>query len=76
MKTSWLAGTGGGFEEINTCADFKPGDDDLEAFDLIRRFKLDLSGTDFPGVTKVRGSNKVQTAYRLDRDANLQIPTK
>lgn len=30
----------------------------------------------WPHVVHVRGSNKMQTAYRLDKDADLKLPTK
>ena len=63
-------------ETIGPCADYKPGEDDLQAFDFIRKFRLDLLETQYPGVNRVRGSNKVQTAYRLDRDADLRLPTR
>lgn len=56
----------------------RPCDTDLHSFDLIRQFGLDLSGAQlkYPGVIKVRGSSRLQTAYRLDRTANLTLPTK
>lgn len=64
-------------EEANgPCSDYKPGEDDLQAFDFIRKFRLDLLGTQFPGVTRVRGSNRVQTAYRLEKEANLTLRTR
>jgi collagen type IX alpha len=67
---------GDGLSELNgPCAGYKPGEDDLQAFDFIRRFQLDLPETQYPGVTRVRGSNRMQTAYRLDTDANLRLPT-
>lgn len=58
------------------CADYKPGEDDLQAFDFIRKFKLDLLEIQYPGVSRVRGSNKMQTSYRLDREADLRLPTR
>lgn len=58
------------------CADRKPGDDDLPGFDLISRFKLDDLSFEFPGVKRVRGSNRIQTAYRLSRRADLTAPTR
>ncbi|KAG8234799.1 hypothetical protein J437_LFUL006632, partial [Ladona fulva] len=48
----------------------------MQAFDFIRKFRLDLLETQYPGVTRVRGSNRMQTAYRLERDANLVLPTQ
>lgn len=64
-------------EEVSgPCANFRIGDDDLQAYDLIRRFRLDIAETTFPGVSKVRGSNRLQTAYRLDKDADLTLPTR
>ena len=29
----------------------------------------------YPGVTRVRGSNRMQTAYRIDSSANLKMST-
>lgn len=52
------------------------GADDLPTFDLIRRFQLDNVELDFPGVKRVRGSNRVQTAYRLSKKADLTLPTR
>lgn len=58
------------------CGNFKPGDDDLQAYDFIRQFRLDVLEIQYPGVSRVKGSNKLQTAYRLDREADLTIPTR
>lgn len=58
------------------CADFKPGEDDLQAYDFIRKFKLDSVDLKHPGVTRVRGSNRVQIAYRLDRSSHMVLPTR
>lgn len=58
------------------CSNLKPGQDDLPALDLISKFKLDDYSHDFPGVKKVRGSNRIQTAYRLSRRADLSSPSK
>lgn len=58
------------------CSDYRPGEDDLQAFDFIRRFKLDVLEKRFPGVSKVRGSNRVQVAYRLDTSADLSMDTR
>ncbi|CAG0923111.1 unnamed protein product, partial [Notodromas monacha] len=63
-------------EVAGPCADYKPGEDDLQAFDFIRKFNLDVMEREHPGVTKVRGSNKIQSAYRLSKDADLNLPTR
>ena len=52
------------------------GADDLPTFDLIRRFQLDNFDLEFPGVKRVRGSNKMQTAYRLSKKADLTLATR
>lgn len=52
------------------------GEDDLPVVDLISKLRLDDFSYDFPGVKKVRGSNRIQTAYRLSRRADLSAPTK
>ena len=61
--------------ESYPCADYKPGEDDLQNFDMIRKFQLDVNLDGYPGVTRVRGSNRMQTAYRIDSTANLRMPT-
>jgi hypothetical protein len=58
------------------CSDYRPGEDDLQAFDFIRQFRLDVLETKYPGVTKVRGSSRLQTAYRLETEADLVVPTR
>ncbi|XP_031330789.1 collagen alpha-1(IX) chain-like [Photinus pyralis] len=63
-------------EQGQPCADFKAGDDDLQGYDFISRFRLDIPETQYPGVTRVRGSHRMQTAYRLDKEANLTVPTR
>lgn len=45
----------------------------LPGFDLITQFQLDVIA--LKGVRKVDGSTPHQVAYRLDREANFQIPT-
>merc|ERR550519_3054326 len=63
-------------EEVKyPCADYKAGDDDLQSFDFIRKFELDVNLDGYPGVARVRGSNRLQTAYRIDSTANLIMPT-
>lgn len=42
-------------------------------FDLITQFQLDV--IPLKGVRKVDGSTNLQVAYRLDKEANFQIPT-
>lgn len=63
-------------ETSGPCGDFKIGDDDLQIYDFIRQFRLDIPETQYQGVTKVKGSNRMQTAYRLDREADLTLPTR
>lgn len=58
------------------CSDYRPGEDDLQAFDFIRQFRLDVLETRYPGVTRVRGSSRLQTAYRLEKEADLVVPTR
>jgi hypothetical protein len=36
---------------------------------------LDVNLDGYPGVSRVRGSNRMQTAYRIDSTANLAMPT-
>ncbi|CAB1350956.1 unnamed protein product [Coregonus sp. 'balchen'] len=56
------------------CPPMRNGQDDLPGFDLITQFQLDVSP--LKGVRKVEGSTPLQVAYRLDREANFQIPTR
>ena len=58
------------------CANLNTGEDDIPVVDLISKLKLDDFSYEFPGVKKVRGSNRIQTAYRLSRRADLSAPTK
>ncbi|KAF0047573.1 hypothetical protein F2P81_001206 [Scophthalmus maximus] len=55
------------------CPPMRSGQDDLPGFDLITQFQLDV--IPLKGVRKVDGSTPLQVAYRLDREANFQIPT-
>ena len=65
------------YDELSgPCADYQPGQDDLQAFDFIRQFQLDVLEQSYPGVSRVRGSNRMQTAYRLQSDADLQMETR
>ncbi|CAB4067915.1 COL9A [Lepeophtheirus salmonis] len=57
------------------CADYKPGEDDLQNFDFIRKFQLDVNLDGYPGVSRVRGSNQMQTAYGIDSSADLSMRT-
>ncbi|KAG8321672.1 hypothetical protein J6590_042267 [Homalodisca vitripennis] len=63
-------------EMVGPCADFRLGEDDLQAFDFIRKFRLDTLHLRYPGVSRVRGSNRLQVAYRLERDCDLVLPTR
>ncbi|KAL1478669.1 hypothetical protein MTO96_034910 [Rhipicephalus appendiculatus] len=65
-----------GEEAAEPCPRAKPGQDDLQEFDLIHKFRLDDAQFDFPGVKRVAGSNSLQTAYRLSRKAELVLPTR
>lgn len=58
------------------CNGYKPGEDDLQTFDFISKLKLDLLNARYSGMTKVRGSNRMQTAYRLEKDTDVTLPTK
>ncbi|KAK2577988.1 hypothetical protein KPH14_008418 [Odynerus spinipes] len=58
------------------CEVYKAGEDDLHTFDFISKFKLDLLDVHYTGVTRVKGSNRMQTAYRLERDTDVTLPTE
>lgn len=59
------------------CGDFQPGEDDLQITDFIRKFGLDSAEEMYrKSVTKVAGSNRWQTAYRIEKTAHLIMPTR
>lgn len=58
------------------CEGYKQGEDDLQTFDFISKLKLDLLEAHYTGVTRVRGSNRMQIAYRLEKDTDITQPTK
>lgn len=58
------------------CNGYKSGEDDLQTFDFISKLKLDLLDARYTGMTKVRGSNRMQTAYRLEKDTDVTLSTK
>lgn len=59
-----------------SCDGYKRGEDDLQTFDFISKLKLDFLETHYAGVTRVRGSNRMQTAYRLEKETDITLPTK
>ena len=62
-------------EEPYPCADYIAGEDDLQSIDYIRKFELDVNLDGYPGVSRVRGSTRLQTAYRISSNADLVMPT-
>lgn len=66
----------GVYDANGPCADYKPGEDDLQAFDFIRKFRLDILEGQLTAVTRVRGSDRLQTAYRLERQVDLTMDTR
>ena len=54
------------------CADYKPGEDDLESFDYIRKFELDVNLDGYPGVSRVRGSNRYCNSIRIEYEKNVK----
>ena len=62
-------------EEPYPCADYIAGEDDLQSIDYIRKFELDVNLDGYPGVSRVRGSTRLQTAYRINSNADLVMPT-
>ncbi|XP_041102431.1 collagen alpha-1(IX) chain isoform X2 [Polyodon spathula] len=61
-------------DDNTVCPNIRVGQDDLPGFDLISQFQLDV--VSLKGVRKVEGSTALQVAYRLDKDAGFQIPTR
>lgn len=61
-------------ERPSPCGQWRLGDTDLNTFDIIREYQLDqYEETRYEGVTRVPGSNELQTAYRLEERSNLTI---
>lgn len=59
------------------CGDFRPGEDDLQIIDFIRKFGLDSTEELYRrSITKVNGSNDLQTAYRVEKTMYLTMPTR
>lgn len=46
-----------------------------QSYDFIRKFELDVNLDGYPGVSRVMGTNRMQTAYMIDSTANLIMPT-
>lgn len=55
------------------CGRWRPGDADLNTFDLIREFRLDQSEIMYESVERIQGSNFQQTAYSLKHESNLTM---
>ncbi|XP_041045237.1 collagen alpha-1(IX) chain [Carcharodon carcharias] len=63
-----------GLDDSTVCPNIRIGQDDLPGFDLITQFQLDT--IPLRGVRRVEGSTPLQIAFRLDREANFEIPTR
>jgi len=62
---------------MEPCGDFRPGEDDLQLTDFIRKFGLDsVEQMHRKSIIKVMGSNRLQTAYRVEKTAHLIMPTR
>uniref|UniRef100_A0A336MTY9 CSON001286 protein n=1 Tax=Culicoides sonorensis TaxID=179676 RepID=A0A336MTY9_CULSO len=59
--------------ENGPCGKWRPGDADLNTFDLIREFRLDQTELLYESVERIQGSDMLQTAYSLRRESNLTI---
>lgn len=68
--------TGENSAKRRLCNGYKSGEDDLQTFDFISKLKLDLLHLRYNGMTKVRGSNRMQTAYRLEKDTDVTLLMK
>lgn len=56
------------------CFPLRPGDVDFQTIDLIAVYRLDWPRV--PGVQMVQGSQDLQRAYRIGKEANLTLPLK
>ncbi|XP_072921226.1 uncharacterized protein [Hemitrygon akajei] len=63
-----------GLDGNTVCPNIRIGQDDLPGFDLITQFQLD--SVPLRGVRRVEGSIPLQIAFRLDGEANFEIPTR
>ncbi|XP_050425477.1 collagen alpha-1(IX) chain-like isoform X3 [Adelges cooleyi] len=64
-------------DNLEPCGDFRPGEDDLQITDFIRKFRLDTAEEIMKKrITKVQGSNRFQTAYRVEKAAQLVMSTR
>ncbi|XP_048450746.1 collagen alpha-1(IX) chain, partial [Rhincodon typus] len=63
-----------GLDDNTVCPNIRIGQDDLPGFDLITQFQLDT--IPLRDVKRVEGSTPLQIAFRLDREANFEIPTR
>lgn len=61
------------FFEDGPCGHGRPGDADLDTWDIIQQFHLDHHDSHYETVSQISGSNGLQTAYRLEREANLTM---
>ncbi|CAH1364325.1 unnamed protein product, partial [Tenebrio molitor] len=57
-------------EESGPCANFKIGDDDLQPYDFISKFRLDIVETVYPGVSKVKGPQN-SVAHNTDHRSGV-----
>lgn len=80
MNTDYDEGTSKPIKDqasMEPCGDFRPGEDDLQITDFIRKFGLDSAEEIFrKSITKVIGSNRLQIAYRLEKTAHFIKPTR
>ncbi|XP_050524147.1 collagen alpha-1(IX) chain-like isoform X2 [Daktulosphaira vitifoliae] len=62
---------------LEPCGDFRPGEDDLQVIDFIRKFGLDSNEEIAKHrFTRVQGSNHFQTAYRVEKTTQLIMSTR
>ena len=54
----------GQFAEEGVCPTESQGEDDLPAFDFFSRLGLNGASVSVPGIRRITGTNKLQTAYR------------
>jgi len=55
------------------CGQWRPGDADLGTWDIIREFQMDNYESHYEMISQIEGSNSLQTAYRLEHEANLTM---
>lgn len=74
MFTEYNEGDENG-QDYSPCGRWRPGESDLNTFDMIHEFRLDQSESDYvyEHISEVVGSSSIQRAYHFEQETNLTI---